>query len=462
MSVYSKLANLFTSTPKEDVLTPPPPKEMLQLSAPKSNKAVKGAQPPSAATEYAPRYTARMHQFAGYTPAAVANILQQILAGQTERWADFSAHMMRTDTKLRSLVESLALSVASGELTIEPGDDRPVSQLAADVLIKIQQETPGWTDFLTSLLYAEQVGFAAAEHDWSLVNNVYVSTPRLVQARDIRFSQNWDTEIRVWSSEVPPDITPIDQSSIYYWANIEQSSPNRWIIHTPSRGEPPTQSGTFHTLAWIWVFKHWARLWHQTALERLAEPFIYGKVDSNSPAEVRDAMMQGLSNLNGDQVAVFESLADGSDPINIVDATSALQQSPHLAAIANYNEAYAEALVGSTLPFGGGEISGNRALAETQLKATFLPRIQAQSDRLAQTLQTYWAAPTTQLNSHLFGNEIPAIPKLSFSPSQEDVPTVTPDGINAGTVTNDELRRSQGLEPKGGEWGSRSASLATL
>jgi len=380
--------------------------------------------------------------FAGITPERLAAVLREAERGQLEAWADLVSFMLRTDLHLASVYETRLFAVTSAEVEVKPGRSKPgqekQAELAAELFREEMERARDFESVLHGLIHAEGVGYAVAQHEWRRVTRsdgtpVQSSTPTIIETRDIEFAPDWSPVVRTW-----------DPGGSYRWLPTSEERA-RWICHVPRKLDTPNLSGDLMACAWMWVFKRWAQIYRQTALERFSAPFIYGTVPTNATQQVREALLEGLENLAADQVAVFEAtsgvqmMETAKSPVDVVDA-----------AIKSMSDEMTKRLLGATdfVDSSGGSF----ARADVQMRVGALPRFMTIAKRVAGSLERDWAAPFLGFNRQLFGGVVPPTPTVEFKFLQDEAAVIDDLAVNAGVVTVDELRMARGLPP----WGPQS------
>lgn len=377
------------------------------------------------------RWTRRTYR--GIKPATLQGVLQKLERGDLEDWADLAAFMLRHDGHLKSIVETRTLAVAGSEIEVTAGrgENEALDLAGAEFCLQELTDFDELEGYLSSMLNAENVGWAAGEHGWHLRGGEWHSFPMAIPQRDFRFGNEWQRQLRTYAD-----------SHNGIWLDADTLNPAQFMFHIPIKSDTPNLAGDLLTVSWQWLFKRWAEIFRQTGLERFANPFMFGTLPANATAAARTAALNGLQNLSGDQVAVFED----STGINILEMTGVPGEAWNMA-IDKLNNEMSKALLGSTLNVEVITGGANRALGESQFSATILPRLVLQGKRLASTIEQQWFRPLLAFNSHLFGGQVPATPNLRFRIAQEELAPIDDLAVASGVVTKDELRVSRGLPP---------------
>ncbi len=372
-------------------------------------------------------------------PTTLSGVLKDAQGGDLERWADTSSYMIRTDPHVRSVWLTRVMAVASATFEVRPGRAKPgmepIAEAAAEFCRVMLEDTEELEDRFADLLHGVAFGVAALEHDWKPRGGMMMSTPRFIHPRDLRYVDDWALQVRTYTTNVGE------------WIDIGDH-PDKFLVHAPHQiAETPTLTGELMAVAWPWLFKRWLEKYRLSGLERIANGLMYGVLPPNATATARSALQAGLEDISADGVAIFE---DGVS-INLLEST----KNPGEAwtkAIESLNNEISKGLLGSGLNVDVGSV-GSRALGTSQFDTTILPRLVNDAKRLAGTVERDWFAPALKFNSHLFGGQVPPTPNLSFTVVQEE--SAEADWnllVQAGAVTQNELRVSVGLEPiEGGD-----------
>lgn len=421
-------------------------------------KPTSRARAPIAAVQSAPVARWMRPNFAGLEPAQLKGIINALQRGDVEDWAYLCHHMERLDGHLKSLIDTRRNGVASADFTVEPNELRqsPYSDAAADLCARALAMAPNTVDVFSHLLWAEDVGWSAAEHDWSRVDGEYHSTPRLIHVADFMFGHDWRPLVRGYGP-VPDESTGLvlaesGRRGAFYWIDVNASNPNAFMVHVPGEGDSPNLCGDLLSVAWTWLFKRNVEIFRQVGLERLSTPLILGLYDKDSANDAEDALFTALQNLSADHVGVLEASEKIPDPIKLIEPGGKVGEG-HTDTIKHLDEQMSKAMLGSTLAVEVGANGGAYSAAESQFSTTILPRLWKFATRLARTIEKQWFEPTLRLNAHLFGGTVPPTPRLVFRLVNEEAPQITQLHIDAAAVDVDELRVSAGLEPWGPERG---------
>lgn len=392
--------------------------------------------------------TWRRRQYAGIKPETLKAVIRDVERGDLEDWADLTSFMLRTDAHLSSVYSTLIDSVAGADLEIQPGEakgarEQEAAELGAE-LWREQLDAIGDTQSLFSkLLHGEGVGWAVAEHRWQNVRGTWVSHPEPVHPRDVGIADDWTWKVRTYQRGIAGE-----------WIRLDEVHPLQFMVHIPGGiADTPQLGGLLQSVAWVWLFKRWAMIWQQDALERFATPHILGRVADNTNASARNALWEAIQNLSAEHAGIVEGTSDEA-ALEIIEPSTSPGQSWR-EAIGQYDSELSKRLLGSTLNVEIGDTGGNRAAAESQGLFTILPRLQRIGGRLSSTLARQWARHVMRLNTHRTLGVVAPTPHTVFRFVQDDPPEIGADEIAGGLkVRNDEWRTAKGLEPLGGDVGN--------
>ena len=395
----------------------------------------------------APRYRTRT-RVAGLTPEQLSAALDRARLGDLEQWADIVEVMLTQDSHIRSVTDTLLRSIAGSELRFTAPDnatDPALAQAGADFCARSLYEHSSRLELtLSNVLYAALVGISIAEHQWEREGReVHSVAQHWVLTRDIRVDDSWIPRVRTY-----PRVDGFQQG--WDWLSLEDE-PARWLVHVHTApGLQSNVAGLLMSCAWPWLWKRWATVFQQDALERFGTPFIYGTLSPNAPDAARDAFFEGLQALSSSHTAVIEQ----EQAINIVESTSNPGQT-YGDAIDRFNAEISKAILGSTLNVEVGDTGGNRALGESQNETTILPRLRAIAASAETAIRATWLQPLLAFNAASFGGRVPPTPHVEFVLATETPPVITQLHVDAGVVRANELRLSAGLDPLDGPEGER-------
>lgn len=388
-------------------------------------------------------------KYSGVKPDEFQGVINRLERGTLEDWSDLVAFMLRTDGHLASVYTTLLDSVAGAEIIVEPGVGRtPDEQAAAEKGAALWQEQldriGDLQTLLVKLLHAEGLGWAVAEHDWNNEGGTWFSTPRPVASRDIGLADDWTWRVRTFR-----------QGFTGQWIRLDEAHPMQFMIHAPGGiADTPQMGGLLLSVGWIWLFKRWALLWQQDALERFATPHIIGRIMANAPPRVFSALQDAIENISAEHSGIVEGTKDEAG-IEIVEPSSQAGDAWR-EAIKQFDAEQSKRLLGSTLNVEIGDTGGNRAAAESQGLFTILPRLHRIGQRLVTTMTEQWAARQMRLNTHRTDGMLAPTPVTRLQFVQEEPPEIAAQDVAGGLeVTVDEWRTAKGLEPFGGDRGSR-------
>lgn len=376
--------------------------------------------------------------FGTTTPERLTGIIQELESGEFTRWADFAEYMTRTDPHLHAVYESRKLAVSGADWEITPGrGDEQLAEAGAEFCRQALGETEELERIFSDMMHGVGLGLALHEHNWKRRGGAWLTTPLWVHPRECKFEPDWTVAVRNAAD-----------GSLIRCADM----PGKFIVHIPRpSSSAPNVSGELLVIAWDWLFKRWARKLQLVALDKFANPFIYGELQPNTDDVVRAALLSNLQNLSSDQVAVFEA----GTGVKIAEISKVAGEG-WANAIESLNAEITKSLLGSTLNTEIGESGGNRAAAESQADNTILPRARSDAKRMAGTIERDWLRPLLAYNAHLFGGKIPPTPHFEFKLTQDEPALVDDLLVRSKAVTIDELRVSRGLEPWGPDYGGEN------
>lgn len=366
------------------------------------------------------------------TGSQLSSIIQDLERGECRDWAELCEHMVRTDTHLQSVYSTRRDRVSGAKWVIDPAkvegaDAQLLAREAARVVDKQLRDIDTLEQSFNRLLGGIGIGYGVGQLMWKpTLNEVVLTEIRWVHPRRFIFGQ--DYELMLTPDNAPNRGTPLPA--------------NKFVTHVPEEldGYPPL-SGLFQSVAWYWLFKHWAIEWWLQAAERHGTPMTLGTVPPDTPKEVRDEFRAQLERYSADHVGVVEEgvLVE----VNAAGAAAVSGEAPHKSFADSMDDAISKAILGMTDATGSDE-TGARAATETRKDLTIDPRMLKDGKKLWATFRRDVFEPILRFNPHLFGGRMPPVPMGRFVHRDVDF-EITPEVQAAGVATPNQVRRAAGM-----------------
>jgi phage gp29-like protein len=360
----------------------------------------------------------------GMTPERLANIMRDAERGRLEDWADLCELMLETDSHLSAVYDTRIESVVGAPWDVVPGSRandvvEPIDEQAADFCKSMLEGVPNIEEAFGNILNGLGGGVSVNELEWSRRNSTWVVSNILWRhARRFAFDEAW--ALRLYDGGEHNEHGP-------YGMPLEA---HKFIIFlSTARGSYPTRSGIFRKTGWAWLFKRWILKFAVTAAERLGTPLALGTVPVNADAAVQDALLDILENLTARQAGV---VTEGTS-IDFLDTKIREGSSTFLDLLGFLNSEISKAVLGNTLTTEVQDV-GARAAADSQFDSAQLPRIKADARRLAGIIEEQLFTPALKFNLHLFGGQMPIVPKLAFMVEPEPEPPQLQEFMLRGRV----------------------------
>lgn len=398
----------------------------------------------------------------------VTTILRQAEDGEVEKLADLWLRMLKTDAHLESVWESRMAPIYSARYEITPGDGPESTREAASRLAEACREMmaalPDLPGLLSALLNAKGIGYAVGEKLYTrgrLLDQDAWTIAHIIPIHPRRFRFDDHFVIGLYddgraASELRRAGWPVQQLRAR-GAAIAALPASKYVVHQPT-GIPdyPTATGLVHPCArWWWVKQTATKLWLAGA-EVAANPRIIGKVLQEAVGSaVVEELLEGLETLAADGIMV----ARAGTEVEIIDSKATGSAQVWEMLITRMDAAMSKLILGSTLNVEVGSTGGNRALGESQDAVTIRPRQAQDAAQLWSTIQRDVFRWIRDYNPHLFPPSTP-LPR-GRSVLVEDVVSIDQLAVDSGAVRVDEVRQSRGLQPLGGELGSRFVAPIT-
>jgi phage gp29-like protein len=391
--------------------------------------------------------------YVNLTVAQIRSILDSVKSGYLNQWSDFADYMIDTDPHVQGLVNIRTHAISGRKILIQPNGDSEQAKLAASFARQCIDNIPSFDKFLRQLLIAEFKGASLAEiiykrNDELKCFDVKEISPIPLRKIKIKLNQVDENGDMVNT----PTTTGYGRYQYEYWnygdvnsadaVNVFDLYPGKFIIHSPGDQEMQHYRGILRAAAFVWFFKQAALAFYVSASEKYASPVTYAKVPAETEQNTRLQLVENLNNLANDAAAVFDSDVI-IDTINVANSGGAAiwQQ-----LIGMLNAELSKLILGGTLSVEASSTGANRALGEVMERTRIDLQI-ADANALSETLRHQLIKPLLEYNLHLFGGKAPPLPLVSFDIVTRDYEAISQMHLDAGIITNNELRDSVGLPP---------------
>jgi phage gp29-like protein len=384
------------------------------------------------------------------TPERLTRIRSDAERGIVTDWVDLCFRMLSRDAHIRAEYETRVSAVSGARWALEPGSGHdPIAngyaQQACEFAEAALRDLPKFSETIADIMSGVYVGWSLQEIHWHFDRAAGAFTMRDVESvnqRRMKFGPAYEPRI-------------IDDGT-QYDSTGKPLVPNKFIYFAPSFVPGSLAlTGCASPISWAFLFKSWGVSSWMSAAERFGSPLFVGRVDRNTPAEVREAFRSGLEQLSSDQVAIIE------DPgaIQILDAASSAGVTQQTL-VEFLNKEISKALLGSTDSSEPGSV-GSYGAVESRKGTTIDARKVRDERAVSAAIEAQLLWPLMQFNAHRFGGVVPPCPKFRLVLGSE-TQAIAPEVVSAGVVRVNELRASAGLEPiegpKGDEFVAAPAS----
>lgn len=391
--------------------------------------------------------------YTNLTPATIRSILESVKTGYLQQWSDFADYMIDTDPHIQGIINIRTHAISGRKILIQPNGNSDQAKAAATFARECIGNIPSFDKVVRQLLMAEFKGAAVAEVIYNRNEEDTCNVVTEIEAIPL-------SKIKIRLHPVDEYGKPVDTETTTgygrfqyeYWnyGNTNSSEsvdlfhkyPGHYIIHSPGDQEMLHFRGILRAAAFSWFFKQAAMAFYVAAAEKYASPVTYAKVPISAQENVRQYIVDSLNQLANDASAVFDNDVD-IETINVANSGGAAiwQQ-----LVGMLNAELSKLVLGGTLSVEAASTGANRALGEV-MERTRIDLQVADANALSETLRHQLIKPLLQANLHLFGGKMPPLPHVSFDVITRDYEPIAQMHIDAGVVTNNELRDALGLLP---------------
>lgn len=323
----------------------------------------------------------------------------ELFADIEERDSDIGANM---GTRKRALL-TLDWRVTP------PRNATPAEEQLAEAAFELIDGLTQFEDLVIDLMDAVGHGFAALEIEWAF------SDGRYAPARFVHRPQSWfrwskDDELMLKSQD--------NQDGEPLWSL-------GWIVHShKSRSVQQARNGLFRTLAWLYMFKHYAVHDFAEFLELYGMPIRIGKYGAGATKEEKNTLLRAVAEIGHNAAGIMPEGME-IELHNAASGTTATSN-PFLQMADWCEKSAARLILGQTLTSGADGKSSTNALGNihNEVRRDLLV---SDAKQVAQTITSQIIGPFLQIN---YPNADPnRVPKFEFDTRDPEDIAVFADAI---------------------------------
>jgi phage gp29-like protein len=183
------------------------------------------------------------------------------------------------DDQVQATLQQRRLAVVSREWEVEPGDDRRISQKAADFM-REQLDHVAWDNLIEKMLWGRFYGFAVGEVIWATDGGM-VYADRIKVRKQRRFGFGMEGELRLrtlqsWQGE------PVPERKFWHFCCGADND------------DEPYGLGLAHYLYWPVLFKKGGLKFWLTFCEKFAQPTAIGRYGPGTSLDDQDKLLEAL------------------------------------------------------------------------------------------------------------------------------------------------------------------------
>ncbi|UZX15006.1 DUF935 domain-containing protein [Thermus sp. PS18] len=327
-----------------------------------------------------------LRPFAGYpsrglTPERLTRILRQGAEGYLAEQAELFLEMEERDALLMSLLQTRKLAVIGLDWRLEPAEASRQGKRVLGALEEVWWNLP-LEDLMLDLLSAIPQGVSVVAVAWEWDGLLWRPARfRWVHPGALAYDEAQDRFLLVGErGEAEP---------FPYGAAIEH--------RYKARSGLPTRAGLMRSLAWLYLFKHYALKDWVVFAEVYGQPYRIGKYDPAAGEEERRRLEEAVRSLGADAAGVISKDTE----IEILEAAKGQGPQVYEGLIRIANREMAQAVLGQTLTSSEGD-GGSYALAKVHERVR-IDLLRADARALSRTLREGLIRPFVAFN---FGPEL--------------------------------------------------------
>ncbi|GAB6941294.1 phage portal protein family protein [Thermus brockianus] len=323
----------------------------------------------------------RVYPARGLTPERLARILRQADEGDLALQAELFEEMEERDALLFSLLQTRKLAVVGLDWRLEPAgegrDARRVLRAVEEVFWDLPLE-----DLMTDLLSAIPQGVSVVAVAWEWDGLLW-------RPKAFRWVHPGLLVYRAGEDRFYLAAGPGREEAFPYGGAIEH--------RYRARSGLPTRAGLMRSLAWLYLFKHYALKDWVVFAETYGQPYRIGRYDPAAGEEERRRLEEAVRSLGADAAGVISKDTE----IQILEAAKGQGPQVYESLIRLANREMAQAVLGQTLTSSEGD-GGSYALAKVHERVR-IDLLRADARALAKTLREGLLKPFVAFN---FGPEL--------------------------------------------------------
>lgn len=312
----------------------------------------------------------------GLTPERLARILRLADEGDLSLQASLFQEMEERDALLMSLLQTRKLAVVGLDWRLEPAETGRDGKRALRLVEEVFWDLP-LEDLMTDLLSAIPQGVSVVAVAWAWDGALWRPHRfRWVHPASLAYDEEEDRF---------PLLTPEGEAAPWpYGGSVEH--------RYRARSGLPTRAGLMRSLAWLYLFKHYALKDWVVFAEVYGQPYRIGKYDPAAGEEERRRLEEAVRSLGADAAGVISKDTE----IEILEAAKGQGPQVYENLIRLCNREMAQAVLGQTLSSSEGE-GGSYALAKVHERVR-IDLLRADARALARTLREGLVKPIVAFN----------------------------------------------------------------
>lgn len=372
------------------------------------------------------------------TKTTIKNSYNDTEQGKLDMYSDL-ADEVSSEAQIAHLLRDRQIMVAGKDMFVEAYRKEETAEAAAKFAEARLQEIPRFKNMLIWLLRAIFSGLSVAEIVYEYVpeKNFYkIKKLNPVSLKKLQY--NSDLEL-CFSSYAGQDLSGKKLSDF----------PGKFLVHSNSLNNIyPIKDGLMKSAIWLWFMKQHGWVYYSAGLEKTAYPIIYATVPITAQKEHMQALGNALDGLHATGTGVLKGASTLSS-INNAGAQAGNQGYQNF--IAQIDDQLTRLFTGGNLNSQIGS-DGSRAAAEVHAQNKFSISV-FDGEALADTLRMQLVKPLLQRNVHLFGGQMPSLPKIWFD--LEEYKEIDDMILGLELVTRNQMLEQYGLPKLKGDEGDQ-------
>ncbi|MFV2030604.1 DUF935 domain-containing protein [Neisseria sp. S1] len=329
------------------------------------------------------------------TPQKMRGLFEDAESGDITAQHELFADIEERDSDIAANIGTRKRAVLTLDWRITPPRNAtPAEEQLAEAAFELIDGLPQFEDLIMDMMDAVGHGFSALEVKWVLADGLY---------RPTTFSHRPQSWFKWGKDDELLLKTPSNQEGEPLW-------PYGWVIHShKSRSVQQARNGLFRTLAWLYMFKHYAVHDFAEFLELYGMPIRIGKYGAGATEAEKRTLLRAVAEIGHNAAGI---MPEGMEiELHNAAAGTTATSNPFLQMAQWCEKSAARLILGQTLTSSADGKSSTNALGKVHNEVR-RDLLVSDAKQIAQTVSRQIILPYLQIN--YLGIDPTRVPKFEF------------------------------------------------